>query len=508
VPSTLTVWSVARTAIILLLGVIELAWLTPWAYILATVISSSARIGDIKGMAQGPTTPLVPIGLIASVLGLAWAVRTIVRRQQSRLVSIYEQPTLRRLAVVVTLCAIVSVAVVSLNLLAVPPGAPNPTTWIGSLTGGHETGALLIAIVFSALIWWRGTILGGAVPGDREAGRRSTTSAVLIAISSGVARAVLPWLITDLLPVVAIIAVPAMLVAIALSSLEEAQLPRPGQPTATRAPDRNWIGMVAAMCLTVVVMGIILATVFGGGTSVVTTLLKSLGQAIAVVIVFALSFVAIPFLMLAEWLAKMMGSVKMERPPVEMGKFGRPNPMDQVEQPGDPQLLDSSFIEAGLAVVALIIIAIIVWRLLRPSRVDDLDGALDEERSTVFSWRSLFNKRARHTAEGAVEPVSDPVRVAYRKFQSLMEQHGSGRPSNETARAFQIRLEAPSVGGAPRERDAGFPLPQTVNDAIQSLTSAYEDTRYGAAVQGAQSIADDAIKVIESGLRTHPTPHK
>ncbi|NDF37735.1 MAG: hypothetical protein EB140_02220 [Proteobacteria bacterium] len=128
---------------------------------------------------------------------------------------------------------------------------------------------------------------------------------------SGVARAVLPWLITDLLPVVAIIAVPAMLVAIALSSLEEAQLPRPGQPTATRAPDRNWIGMVAAMCLTVVVMGILLATVFGGGTSVVTTLLKSLGQAIAVVIVFVLSFVAIPFLMLAEWLAKMMGSVKM-----------------------------------------------------------------------------------------------------------------------------------------------------------------------------------------------------
>ncbi|NBX47195.1 MAG: hypothetical protein EBT22_08400, partial [Chloroflexi bacterium] len=99
-PSTLTVWSVARTAVILLLGVIELAWLTPWAYILAIVISSSARVGDIKGMAQGPTTPLVPIGLIASVLGLAWAVRTIVRRQQSRLVSIYEQPTLRRLAVV------------------------------------------------------------------------------------------------------------------------------------------------------------------------------------------------------------------------------------------------------------------------------------------------------------------------------------------------------------------------------------------------------------------------
>lgn len=262
------------------------------------------------------------------------------------------------------------------------------------------------------------------------------------------------------------------------------------------------------MCLTVVVMGIILATVFGGGTSVVTTLLKSLGQAIAVVIVFALSFVAIPFLMLAEWLANMMGSVKMERPPVEMGIFGRPNPMDQVEQPGDPQLLDSSFIETGLAVVALIIIAIIVWRLLRPSRVDDLDGAIDEERSTVFSWRSLFNKRARDTAEGAIEPVSDPVRVAYRKFQSLMEQYGSGRPSNETARAFQIRLQAPSVGGTPSERDAGFPLPQTVNDAIQSLTSVYEDTRYGGAVQGAQSTADEAIKVIDSGLRTHLKPHK
>lgn len=262
------------------------------------------------------------------------------------------------------------------------------------------------------------------------------------------------------------------------------------------------------MCLTVVVMGIILATVFGGGTSVVTTLLKSLGQAIAVVIVFALSFVAIPFLMLAEWLANMMGSVKMERPPVEMGIFGRPNPMDQVEQPGDPQLLDSSFIETGLAVVALIIIAIIVWRLLRPSRVDDLDGAIDEERSTVFSWRSLFNKRARDTAEGAIEPVSDPVRVAYRKFQSLMEQYGSGRPSNETARAFQIRLQAPSVGGTPGERRCWFPLPQTVNDAIQSLTSVYEDTRYGGAVQGAQSTADEAIKVIDSGLRTHLKPHK
>lgn len=121
-PSTLTVWSVARTAIIIILGVIELAWLIPWAYILATVISSSARIGDIKGMAQGPTSPLMPIGLIASVLGLAWAVRTIVRPQQSRLGSIYDQPSHRRLAVVVTLGAIVSVAVLSLNLLAVPRG--------------------------------------------------------------------------------------------------------------------------------------------------------------------------------------------------------------------------------------------------------------------------------------------------------------------------------------------------------------------------------------------------
>ncbi len=506
VPRTVTVWSIARTAIVVLLGVIELSWLTPWAYILAIVISSSTKIGDVKGLAHGATEPLLPIGLIAFGLGMAWTVRTIVRRQQLRLASVYEQPVSRRLAVVVTVAAILSGALISLNYLAVPPGAPVSTTWVGTLAGGHETGALLIAVVFAAVIWWRGTILGGAVPGDREAGRRSTTAAVLIAISSGVARAVLPWLITDLLPVVAIIAVPAMLGAIALSSLEEAQLPRPGQPTATRAPDRNWIGMVAAMCLGVVVVGIILATVFGGGTSVVTTLLKTVGQAVAVVIVFALSFVAIPFLMLAEWLARMLGSVKMERPPVEMGKLGRPDPMDQIEQQADPQLLDPSLMETGLAVVALVIVAVIVWRLLRPTRVDDLDGALDEERSTVFSWRSLFNRRAGAPLEGGVAPVSDPVRLAYRKFQGLMAQHGTGRTANETARAFRDRLQGRALDVSIADTEAPSPLPQPVNDAIQTLTSTYEHVRYLSSDARARVVADEAIRVIQAGLAMKPKP--
>lgn len=507
-PGTLTVWSVARTAIIILLGVIELSWLTPWAFILAIVISSSTRIGDIKGLAQGTTEPLIPVGLIAFGLGMAWAVRTLVRRHQSRLPSVYEQPVSRRLAVVVTIGAIVSGAVISLNLLAVPAGAPVSTTWIGSLAGGHETGALLTAIVFAAVIWWRGTILGGAVPGDREAGRRSTTAAVLIAIASGVARAVLPWLVTDLLPVVAIIAVPAMLVAIALSSLEEALLPRPGQPTATRDPDRTWIGMVAAMCLVVVVVGTILATVFGGGTSIVTTLLKSVGQAIAVVIVWILSLVFIPFLMLAEWLARMMGSVTMDRPPMEMGRLGRPNPMGQIEQPREPQFIDPTIMETGLAVVALLIIAVIVWRLLRPSRVDDLDGALDEERSTVFSWRSLFKRRAGAASDGGVERSSDPVRLAYRQFQRLMAQHGSGRSANETARAFRNRLQENSVEVSASDPEGVSPLPQPVHDAIQTLTSTYEHARYGAADEGARGVADEAIRVIESGLGTHPKSRK
>lgn len=486
----------------------ELAWLTPWAYILAIVISSTARIGDLNGTAEGPTAPLIPIGLVAFGLGMAWAVRTIVRRQQSRRVSVYERPALRRLAVVMTIGAIVSIAVLSLNVLAVPPGTPVPTTWIGSLTGGHETGAFLITVVFAAIIWWRGTVLGGAVPGDRDAGRRSITAAVLIAISSGVARAVIPWLNIDLLPVIALIAVPAMLVAIALSSLEEAQLPRPGQPTATRAPDRNWIGMVAAMCLVVVVVGIILSTIFGGGTSVVTSLLKSIGQAIALVIVVVLSLFAIPLLMLAEWLARMLGSARMDSPPIEMGKFGRPNSIDEIEQPVDPNLLDPSLMETGLALVALIIIATIVWRLLRPSRTDDLDGALDEERSNVFSWRSLFKRKAGTTTDGGVEPVSDPVRLAYRKFQNLMAQHGKVRSSNETARDFQLKLHAQSADGASTEKEVSFPLPKSVGDAIQSLTSAYEDTRYGASDQGAQTIADDAIQAIQAGLRTHPKPQK
>lgn len=507
-PRTLTVWSIARTAIVLLLGAIELSWLTPWAYILAIVISSSTKIGDVKGSAQGATEPLIPIGLIAFGLGMAWTVRTLVRRQQVRLLSVYEQPLSRRLAVVVTVGAILSGALFSLNNLAVPPGTPVSTTWVGTLAGGHETGALLIAVVFASIIWWRGTILGGAVPGDREAGRRSTTAAVLIAISSGVARAVLPWLITDLLPVVAIIAVPAMLVAIALSSLEEAQLPRPGQPTATRPPDRNWIGMVAAMCLVVVLVGIILATVFGGGTSVVTTLLKSVGQAIAVVIVFMLSIIAIPFLMLAEWLAKMLVSAKMERPPAEMGTLGRPNPMDQLEQSGDPQPLDPSLMETGLAVFALVIVAVIVWRLLRPARVEDLDGALDEERSTVFSWRSLFKSRTRATLDGEVEPVSDPVRLAYRKFQSLMAQHGSGRTANETARSFQDRLKGRRVEVSISDIEVPSPMPQSVHEAIHTLTSTYEHARYSSTDELARIVADDAMRVIEDSLVMKPKPRQ
>ena len=154
---------------------------------------------------------------------------------------------------------------------------------------------------------------------------------------------------------------------------------------------------------------------------------------------------------------------------------------------------------AAIAVLAVVAAAYFVVRHLpsptrwRPRLSRD---AVEEERSSLFSWRHLWAQlrgalwrwpRRRRPARPvpAAVPEAAPdrpelasVRLAYRRFLSTARATGWGRRSSETARELGDRVSAD--------------LTPDPADALRALTFLYHDVRYGAA-EAAQSAHDAAM---------------
>ena len=407
--------------------------------------------------------PLIPDAVMGVCIVAAWALRRVapVRR------AVYEAPQWgRRLATGASIFAVAGAALVSLHLHGVPP-SELATGWFITLTGGHEAGALVSATLFTGVIWWRGTSVGSGSVGDRAAGQRGLVTGTSIAIASAVATSVMPSLLTRVLPIAAVIAVPAVVGALALASLEESQLPRANGPAAA-TPGRAWIGMVITLSVGTAIVGLLVAFVLSGQARAVVLTLRAIGGAIGALFVIVASIAIIPMLWFAEWLASMMRGRGEPLPDVPLSGIGRQSFLERFDDIETVQVLDPAITEVGIALAALALVGIAVWRLLRPSAPNDLDGAESEERSSVFSWTDVLRRRRPSASRPRTDQTGlNSVRRAYRSFLHALHERGLARTPIETPNQLAMRLRTSLSGADHVDRD------------LTTLTRAYEAVRYG-----------------------------
>ena len=463
----MTPWTVARRLLPLLLLSIEAAWLTPWSHLAGVLLLPPGTRGASGAGSDVP--PLMPDPMLLALVAGAWAVRAAVPSRPP--MHDHSSAWPRRLAVLTAIASVAGLSIVALHLYPLGARAASTTGWFGTVTAGHESGALLVAVIGLGAAWWRGTSVGATAPGDRHAGRRSVLAGVAIAAASAVATAVLPAALASIIPLATMIVIPAMVGALALSSLEESQLSRSGAPAGT-APDQRWLGMVAGLCAAVAIVGGIVAAVVGGHASSVIAVVRAIGSLIGIAFVWVASIAIIPILMFVEWLSGLMRGRGVPPPDVPFSAFGRQAPLEPVEGVELQPILDPAIVEFGLAIIALAIVAAVAWHLLRPSSSSDLDGAETELRSSVFKWSDLFGRRlTRHVATSSGDDDGNLVRKYYREFLAAMARRGSPREADETPARFARRI-------ARNDTDESRQVPDP--DDLAALTTAYERVRYRA----------------------------
>jgi hypothetical protein len=336
-----------------------------------------------------------------------------------------------------------------------------------------------MAWLAAGLAWGRGAWLGVRSPSFRHvvwslacggaayigifAGRGDHQAASFLANTSGAG-----WLFFVFFPLSAAAAALAR-----ERELEVTWLGRSGSP-----PGLVWVSVLALPMLGIGLVALLLAVIVGPGAPIVGR-----GVARAATEVWAGVTAA------AGWLWHLIPR-SHSGPPKPPGTAGLPR---RIPATPVPDHVHSSLtvppavwaVIAGLAVVAAAYF--VVRHLPSPARWRPRlsRDAVEEERSSLFSWRHLWSQlrgalwrwpRRRRPARLAPVPVpqSAPdqpelasVRLAYRRFLSTARATGWGRMSSETARELEARVSVE--------------LTPDPADALRALTFLYHDVRYGAA---------------------------
>jgi hypothetical protein len=456
-------WAIARTLLPLLFLAIEASSLAPWSHLAGLLLVSGAERPPVS--ARGGLPPLIPDAvLIVSIVG-AWTLRRFAPGRRSIIESF---PWRRHVATIGAIVAVAGGAVLSLHLYDAPTVGPT-IGWFGNLTAGHEAGALVCAVAFMGLVWWRGTAVGAGSAGDRRAGFRAVIVGASITVASAVAMGVMPSLLGNVIPIAATTAIPAMIGALALASLEESQLPRSGGLPST-APDRSWLGMVVALCLGVAVIGAVIALILGGQAALIVYALRAVGAVIGATFVLVASIAIIPVLWFAEWLSGLMKGSRAQPLDMPLSGLGKQSFLERFEETEPRLVIDPAITEVGLAIVALVVVAVVVWRLLRPAGPPDMDGAESEERFSVFSWTSLLRKGDTSARSADAEEDIDSVRRAYRTFLESLARRGVIRAPTETPYQLANRVRLGSADAVTNP---------SADADVATLTNSYVAVRYG-----------------------------
>jgi len=278
------------------------------------------------------------------------------------------------------------------------------------------------------------------------------------------------------------IAVPiAMLASVAsVAAAEVESTRRIGLRRGSTAPGWDkWARLVSGIGVGILLLTGIVMLFLGPGVlqaivDVLAVTLRSLGLALAYLlfaIIYAIFTIGRIVTSLLNYLfGDIFGPIEMPQPP-EMAQPPRQDlRIEQAEPTETPYATLLRWVVLGLA---LLTVAIIIYKMTRARQAPDEDGIIDEERESIFSadlakqqLRDLFRRRRRAGRPPRLDLNRPPssVREAMLYLQVLARRQETPRRPNETPADFTIRLANawPGVGAE-----------------LRALRDRYELVRYG-----------------------------
>ena len=458
----------SRLAVPCCLAVLEIAWLTPWSYLIGSTTTG---------------TPLLP----------PWAMFLLLVAAAGLTARFADQEELPARVRTVQVAVGVVVAIAASRLA---PGAaagwPAPVLTAAVAIPTHGLSLPLLALLGAAGLWQQGMLLGRGRAGDRGVGLRVGVGVAGLAGAALVSRSSAPALEQTVLPLAVIAFLLAALLASTLADLEAVRAG--SQDRQARALSRSWLGLVAATACGLLVIGLAVAGLAERQGLHVLQLVA--GLLLPVVDVLGL-IIAIPFAFAADLLFRLIqlfrgGQQAPTKPqPVK-------SPLAHLQQSGTtppPEWLTHVIGIVAASLVLLVVIALLSVALSRFRRLPPEAEVLEERRS-VWSWTDLMAPFRRPRPISVVSPAEGPVdavRAAYRQFLALAAQAGHARQRAETPLEYRRRL------------DAEFPVDGA---ASAELTARYHTVRYGpsGATEEDATAAEAAFARWRQGLPANGAP--
>jgi len=458
-----------------LMSALRIAWLWPWIVVLGTWLAPSYG------------QPILSLGsLFALLLGGRAAAQFALRRAA----------TLRQARVWMAFVG----PVLLLMLLWWHYGRPAAIwelTWLQDATGSRdlwqrEVPPAVIAFAVAAGLWLRGVMDGGHIAGHADIVGSFVTGCVafaLLLLGSPLAGLMLPagtqlWLV---------ILVLAGMAALALASIERSLYTGSVDTPVRLRINRYWLASVGLVMAGVVLLGLLFGALVvpdavANALAVLTPLVDLLGRVLLAVlyaVVYGLFLVLSP---LIAWLRTRLADLQPPESLVEPQPFQPLSPLLMEQATAVPsEAMEPLRWVTTLAV--LLAVGLILAVALRLMRVGDVE-TVDETRESILSrallraqWQALLNRLRRSGAKDSnarfvtldgEEAARRSVRAAYQHFLAAMIDRDQPRPPGATPATYS-RTVLPSK-------------PEQAT-ALETLTAAYVEVRYGSSTPDATVVA-------------------
>lgn len=342
---------------------------------------------------------------------------------------------------------------------------------------------LIPPLLISMIVWWVGLTYASDIANIsaeeiRMAVQRdwlvlfgSILLAVMIGGAAGDAALSAARIAVPLLIIVSL----ALVAGAELESTRRLAIRRGGQPPGWGRWARLVGGLAAGvLVLTLLVLAVLSPEALGAIVGAITTIARGIGWVAAYVllaIVWTLFQVAIYATRFIEWLfGDIFGPIEQPEMPIQA-----PAVMEPItREDGQAVQWEYAILLRWIAlIVAVLIVAIIVFRITRRASSPDDEGGVDEQRDSVFSTdlakqqlRDLFRRRQREGKPPRLDLDRPPqsVRETMVYLETLARRQGAPRQDAETPDDFAARLRALWAGVGP---------------ALVDFPRRYEHIRYG-----------------------------
>ena len=347
----------------------------------------------------------------------------------------------------------------------------------------RDNAYLIPSLLLGSLVWWQGLRYaydGGLFAAEEIRGRVQRSWLVLI--GSIILAAAVGGEAGDAAVASTRIAVPVAMIAsvAAVAAAEIESTRRIALRRGSAAPGWDkWARLVSGLTAGVLLLTIVGTVLFGPGVlaalvDLLVGMLRLLGYALAYLlfaIIYAIFTIGRVITSLLTYLfGDIFGEVMVPEPPEFLPAEQEPFRLEQTEPGETPYATLLRWILLG---IALLVIAVIIYRMTRTRDASPDEGTVDEERESIFSadlarqqLRQLFRRRPRPPRPPRLDLDRPPAstREAMLYLQVLARRQQTPRRPEETPADFAIRLANawPGVGAA-----------------LRTLQDRYERVRYG-----------------------------